>query len=170
MGYDATFEILPISGMLDLRGDVAVRHVCESTLGMRLPETANSLALGSGNRIAYCISPGHWILQIEDGQQSDILDSLEQATANRSHSFVDVSDMYVHIRLSGPEAREVLGQGVSIDLHPRVFEPGATARAGFAKTTAQLYCVDDTPTYIIIVYRSYQKYAVEWLNYALGPE
>jgi len=77
--------------------------------------------------------------------------------------------MYVRIRLSGPEAREVLSQGVSIDLHERAFPPSAAARTRFAKTTAQLYCVDDAPTYIITVYRSYQQYAVEWLSYALGP-
>lgn len=170
MGYDATFEILPASGMLDLRGNSAVRQICETALGMRLPETANRIIAGPGDLLAYCISPDHWLLQLDDGQQRDILDSLEQAAAaNRSHSFVDVSDMYVRIRLSGPEAREVLSQGISIDLHARAFPPGATARTRFAKTTAQLYCVDDAPTYIITVYRSYQQYAVEWLSYALGP-
>lgn len=167
-GYDATFEILPICGMLDLRGDEAVRQVCESMLGMRLPETANSAVLGSDDRIAHCISPGHWMLQIEDGRQSDILESLEQAAANRSHSFVDVSDMYCQIRLWGAEARDVLAQGISIDIHPRVFPPGSTARTRFAKTTAQLHCVDDTPTYIITAYSSYRQYAVDWLRVALG--
>lgn len=168
MGYDATIEVLPATGMLDLRGDVAVRQICESTLGMRLPESANRLIAGSDDRIVYCISPDHWLLQIADGQQSAVLDSLEQAAARVSHSFVDVSDMYVRIRLSGPEAREVLCQGVSIDLHPSVFAPGSTARTAFAKTTAQLYCVDDAPTFVITVYRSYQQYALDWLTYSLG--
>ncbi len=107
-------------------------------------------------------------MQVDDGQQSELLDLLEREARDLSHSFVDVSDMYAQIRLSGLEARHVLAQGVSIDLHPRVFSPGSTARTGFAKTTAQLYCVDNTPTYIITVYSSYRQYAVDWLQIALG--
>lgn len=167
-GYDATIEVLPPSGMLDLRGEAAVRQVCETTLGLRLPETANSLALGSDNRIVYGISPDHWILRVDDGQQGDVLDSLEQAATSLSHSFVDVSDMYVRIRLSGGEARHVLAQGISIDIHPRVFPPGATARTSFAKTIAQLHCIDDSPAFIITVYRSYRQYAIDWLRVAIG--
>ena len=167
-GYDATIEILPPVGMLDLRGEATVRQICEATLGLRLPESANSLILGPDNRIVYSISPDHWILQIDDGQQGDVLDSLERAAADLSHSFVDVSDMYVQIRLSGGEARQVLAQGISIDIHPRVFPPDATARTGFAKTIAQLHCIDASPAFVITVYRSYQQYAIDWLHIAIG--
>lgn len=168
-GYDATIDMLPPVGMLDLRGDANVRQVCEATLGLRLPESANSLVVGSDNRIVYCISPDHWILQIDDGQQGDVFDSLEKAATKLSHSFVDVSDMYVRIRLSGSEARHVLAQGISIDIHPRVFPAGTTARTSFAKTIAQLHCVDDSPTFIMTVYRSYRQYAIDWLRAAIGP-
>lgn len=167
-GYQSTIEILPAVGMLDLQGGAIVRQACEVALGLRLPESANSLITASDNRVAYCISPNHWILQLDDGQKTEVLDSLELAAANRSHSFVDVSDMYAQIRLSGPESRYVLAQGVSIDIHPRMFPPGATARTGFAKSIAQLHCIDDSPTYIITVYTSYRQYAIDWLNVAIG--
>ena len=167
-GYDATIEILPHSGFLDLRGNASVRQLCEDALALSLPDAANRLTYAAGERVAYCISPGHWILQVTDGQQGDVLQSLEQATEQVSHSFVDVSDMYVRIQLSGPEARQVLAQGVSIDIHPRVFPPGTTARTRFAKTTAQLHCVDDSPTFIITVYSSYRQYAIDWLRVAIG--
>ncbi len=167
-GYDATIEILPHSGFLDLRGNESVRQLCDNTLALSLPNAANSLAYAANNRVAYCISPGHWILQVIDGQQRDVLLSLEDAAEQVSHSFVDVSDMYVRIQLSGPEARHVLAQGVSIDIHPRVFPPGTTARTGLAKTIAQLHCVDDSPTFIITVYSSYRQYAIDWLRVAIG--
>ncbi len=167
-GYDATIEVLPNSGFLDLQGDAAVRQVLDDALETSLPMAANCLVRTSDNHLIYCISPDHWILQVDDGQQSELLDLLEREARDLSHSFVDVSDMYAQIRLSGLEARHVLAQGVSIDLHPRVFSPGSTARTGFAKTTAQLYCVDNTPTYIITVYSSYRQYAVDWLQIALG--
>ena len=167
-GYDASIEVLPPSGMLDLRGEAAVRLVCENTLGLRFPQAANTMISGPENLIVYCVSPDHWIAQVEDGCEDALLRSLEHAAAGLPHSFVDVSDMYCQIRLSGAEARHVLAQGISIDIHLRVFPPGSTARTRFAKTTAQLYCVDDTPTYIITVYSSYRQYAVDWLRVALG--
>lgn len=167
-GYQATIEILAQVGMLDLQGGAIVRQACEGALGLRLPDSANSLSTASDNRIAYCVSPNHWILQVDDGQQGDVLDSLELAATNRSHSFVDVSDMYAQIRLSGPESRDVLAQGVGIDVHPRVFPAGATARTGFAKTIAQLHCVDNAPVFVITVYSSYRQYTIDWLHMAIG--
>lgn len=167
-GYDAKVEILPYSGFLDLRGNAAVRQVCGDQLGLSLPAAANQLETAADGRIVYCISDNHWILQVNDGQQDDVLQMLEQAAAELSHAFVDVSDMYVRIRLSGAESREVLSQGVSVDIHPREFPLGATVRTGLAKTTAQLHYVDDEPTFIITVYSSYQQYAMDWLQTAIG--
>lgn len=167
-GYDAAVDILPHCGMLDLRGDSAVREAFEISLGMQLPVTANSMVAGPDNLIAFGIAPDHWILHLDESQLNDIVQSLEHAAAGMSHSVVDVSSMYVRIRLSGPEAREVLAQGVSIDLHPRAFPPGTAARTGFAKTTAQIHCVDASPTFIITVFRSYRQYAVDWLRVAIG--
>ncbi len=167
-GYDATVKILPHSGFLDLRGNAVVRQICSDVLGLSLPAAANQLKTATDGRIVYCISNDHWILQIVDGRQNDVLRTLEQAAVGLSHSFVDVSDMYIQIRLSGPESQEVLSQAVSIDIHPRVFPPGATARAGFAETTAQLHCVDDAPTFIVTVYSSYRQYAIDLLNTAIG--
>ena len=167
-GYDASFDILPACGLLDLRGRNPVRQRCSDALELELPDKANRLVCGSQDRIGYCISDGHWILRIDEGQQSDVLQTLEKAAAGLSHSFVDVSDMYCRIRLTGSEAREVLAQGVGIDIHPRVFPAGSTARTALARITAQLHCVDDRPTYIVNVYSSYQRYISDWLCVAIG--
>ncbi len=137
---------------------------------MPLPAAANTLVTGTDDRLAQCISPGHWILQVADGAQASVLRDLELAAADLSHSFVDVSDMYSRIQLSGTEAREVLAQGVSIDIHPRVFPPGSFARTGLAKTTALLVCVDESPTFVIAVYSSYRRYVLDWLNIASGRD
>ena len=167
-GYDANIECLPFIGFLDLRGGEAIRLACSECLSVTLPASANTLISVDDERVAYCISSDHWILQVADGSQQAALQSLEIAAGDVSHSFVDVSDLYARIRLSGTEARAVLAQGVSIDIPPRVFGVGATARTGFAKTTAQLHCVDETPTFIITVFSSYQQYALDWLQQAAG--
>lgn len=154
--------------MLDLRGNSAVRQACESALGMSLPGAANSVVCGPDDRVVYGIAPDHWILQVRESQLSSVVRALEQAAGHLSHSFVDVSSMYTRIRLAGPEARDVLAQGVGIDLHPRVLPPGTAARAGFARTTAQIHCIDESPTFIIMVASSYGQYAVDWLRAAIG--
>jgi len=171
-GYDVAIESLPACGFLDLRGGEDIRQACGGCLGIELPTIANtmvnSLTPASEEYIASCISPDHWILQVPSGTQHDVLRSLEHAALGSSHSFVDVSDMYVRIQLSGRETREVLSQGISIDIHPRVFPPGATARTGLAKTTIQLRCVDASPTFIITAYSSYRQYVLDWLSVAAG--
>ena len=167
-GYDVKIECLPYIGFLDLRGDEAIRRVCSECLNVTLPTSANTLVSVDGQHVAYCISSDHWISQVADGSQRSALQTLESAVGDASHSFVDVSDMYARIRLTGAEARVVLSQGVSIDIHPRVFTAGDTARVGFAKTTAQLHCVDETPTFIITVFSSYRRYALDWLHTAAG--
>ncbi|MDG2289073.1 MAG: sarcosine oxidase subunit gamma family protein [Woeseiaceae bacterium] len=167
-GYDVTIESLPTCGFLDLRGGEAVREACSEFLGISLPTAANTLVSGADDRLAHCISPGHWILQVADGVQKNILRGLELSSNDLSHSFVDVSDMYSRIQLSGTEVRELLTQGVSIDIHPRVFPAGSSARTGLAKTTALLICVDESPTFILTVFSSYRRYVLDWMQYAGG--
>lgn len=167
-GYDVSIESLSTCGFLDLRGGEAVRETCSEYLGTSLPTAANTLVTSTDDRLAHCISPGHWVLQVADGVQENVLRDLELAAIDLSHSFVDVSDMYARIQLSGVEAREVLAQGVSIDIHPRAFPPGSSARTGLAKTTAQLICVDESPTFIVTVFSSYRRYVLDWLSMASG--
>jgi sarcosine oxidase subunit gamma len=167
-GYDVNIECLSHVGSLDLRGGESIRRICGESLGVTLPASANTLVSVDDQHVAYCISSDHWILQVADGSQQSALQTLESAVGEISHSFVDVSDMYSRIRLTGPEARVVLSQGVSIDIHPRVFTAGNTARVGFAKTTAQLHCTNEAPTFVITVFSSYRQYALDWLHTAAG--
>ena len=168
VGYDVSIESLPVSGFLDLRGGDVVRKVCSKCLGISLPITANTLVIGADDQLAHCISSGHWILQVTDGTQERVLRDLEIVANDLSHSFVDVSDMYSRIQLSGMEAREVLAQGASIDIHPHVFPAGSSARTGLAKTAVLLTCVDETPTFILTVFSSYRRHVLDWLNMASG--
>lgn len=165
-GYEVSIESLPRCGFLDLRGGEAVREACSAYLNITLPTVANTLVSSADDRLAHCISSDHWILQLTDGLETKVLHDLELAAVNLSHSFVDVSDLYERVQLSGSEAREVLVQGISLDLHPRAFPTGSSARTGFAKTTVQLVCLDDSPSYVLTVFSSYLQYVLDWLNMA----
>ena len=169
-GYDVSIKALENCGFLDLRGGEDVRQICNKHLNIALPTRANKLEKASSGAIAFCISPNHWLLQVADGEQLNILQSLEHLSASVSHSFVDVSDLYARIQLSGPESREVLAQGVSIDIHPRVFPPGSTARTGMAKTTAQIHYVNESPTYDILVFSSFRQHTLDWLAMAAAND
>ena len=165
-GYDVSIKALANCGFLDLRGGNDARQACSEYLDVVLPTCANTLVKTANGRIAFCISSNHWLLQVADGNQMDVLRSLECSSADISHSFVDVSDLYARIQLSGPESRDVLAQGVSIDIHPRVFPPGSTARTGIAKTTTQIHYVNESPTYDILVFSSFRQYMLDWLAMA----
>lgn len=167
-GYDAKLESRPRKGLLDLRGDVETARLCGEVLRCKFPLKANSRIALTDTSALICLSNDHWIFETADGQQRMVLEQIEIAAAAHFHSFVDVSDMYAHIALSGPEAREVLAQAVAIDIHPIVFGPGSTARCAFADTTAQLTCIDSNPTFEISVFSSNERYAKDWLTMALG--
>ena len=66
--------------------------------------------------------------------------------------------------LAGPEARAVLAQGVSLDLHPRVFEPGRCAQTVLARVPILLHQIDPTPRFRLFVRASFAPYIAEWLK------
>lgn len=57
----------------------------------------------------------------------------------------------------------MLAHGCSIDLHPRSFGPGSSARTFVAKAQVVLSLTDDGPTYRIWVRTSFSGYLTEWL-------
>ena len=76
----------------------------------------------------------------------------------------DVTGGQTVITLSGPNAREVLSKGCPLDLHPLVFRPGDCAQTLLAKANVTLRCIDDTPSYELIVRRSFADYTALWLQ------
>ena len=75
----------------------------------------------------------------------------------------DISSGQTIIRLRGPRARDLLNKGCPLDLHPRVFGAGQCAQSHIGKSNALIIQVDDTPTYDIIVRRSFADYLARWL-------
>ena len=75
----------------------------------------------------------------------------------------DVSDYYVVMRLSGPEARVVLAKGSPFDVHPRSFDVGACAQTRFANASILLRLVGEAPTFDIQVRWSFAPYLWDYL-------
>jgi heterotetrameric sarcosine oxidase gamma subunit len=74
----------------------------------------------------------------------------------------------VRIRIMGPAARDVLAKGISIDLHPAVFQVGRGAQTGLHHTGVFLERVGDD-CYEIYVPRTYAVSIWEWLIDAAWP-
>ena len=80
---------------------------------------------------------------------------------------VDTSAARTTLELAGPYARDVLAHGCRLDLHPRVFPPGAAARTNVAKAVVVLHRLGDA--YRLYVGSSYADYLTRWLLDAMTP-
>jgi sarcosine oxidase, subunit gamma len=84
-------------------------------------------------------------------------------------STVDVSANRTTIELSGPNARDVLEHGCTLDLHPRVFRAGRCAQTMLARAQVILWQTSDEPVYRILVRGSFAGYLADWLVDAARP-
>lgn len=98
--------------------------------------------------------PGQW-LAMADGEGGAAFEQRLRVALGDFASVSDQSDGRTIIRVGGARARDVLAKGVPIDLHPRAFRAGDAAVTTVAHIGVQLWQVDETPTYELIVSRSF---------------
>jgi sarcosine oxidase subunit gamma len=72
----------------------------------------------------------------------------------------------VAMRIGGDNAVALLAKGCTLDLHPKTFLAGQCAQTGLAKAGILLSKVDYTPTFDVIVRRSFAEYLAKWLQRA----
>jgi sarcosine oxidase subunit alpha len=134
---------LPFLPQFNLRGNA------DAELGFPLPGEPNTVT-ASGDRTALWLGPDEWLL-VGPGPEP------QAGTA------VDVSANRTTIELRGPNARDVLMKGCSLDLHPRAFGPGRCAQTALARAAIVLHQASDEPAYRILVRCSFAEYLAEWL-------
>lgn len=79
-------------------------------------------------------------------------------------SIVDQTHGRTILRVTGPNVRDALAKGVTIDLHPRAFKTGDTAATLVSHIAVQLWQVDDRPTYEFAVARGFAQSFWHWLE------
>jgi sarcosine oxidase subunit gamma len=131
---------------------INVRTAGGTLLGVPVP--APNRVATAGERAILWLGPDEYLVVAPDG------DPVAELTAE---SVVDVSANRTTIELSGPHARDVLEQGMSIDLHARVFGPGQCAQTLLARAQVILRQVDAEPTYHVLVRGSFAPYLADWL-------
>ena len=156
----------PFLGYLNLRGDTAdegFAAAAESALGLELPTEPNRAA-DSNSLTAHWLGPDEWLIVTPPSVQAWLIDSLEASLGGLHASVTDLSGGYTTIALSGPRARDVLAKGCPLDLHPAVFRPGDCAQTLVAKAGALIRCVDNSPSFELVIRRSFAEYAALWIR------
>ena len=153
-------------GKINLRGDPEpgeFRTAVEGVLGFGLPVEPNTVSAGGGLHLLW-LGPDEWLLVAPPGEEAKLLQSLSAVIGEVHAAITDVTDSRAVIGLSGPNVRDVLAKGCSLDLHPRVFGPGRCAQSLLAKASILLHQTDEAPRFDIYVARSYADYLWRWLE------
>jgi sarcosine oxidase subunit gamma len=127
-----------------------------------LPLEPNTVAVDGGQRSLW-LGPDEWLVLGAPGEGRHLEADLALTLGDEPGAVVDVSAQRTVIELSGPDAVDVLQQGCSIDLHPRVFHEGRCAQTMLARAQVILLPVSHR-AYWIFVRSSFAEYVKAWLR------
>ncbi len=96
----------------------------DEMFGIELPGTPR--AVSSKGVTAVWAGPGQWLLVALATGGRDLERELREPLQGLA-AVADQTDSRAVVKVSGPNAREVLAKGVPIDLHPRAFKGGDAA-------------------------------------------
>jgi sarcosine oxidase subunit gamma len=131
-----------------------------------LPPEPNTARAAGGRRTLW-LGPDEWLVVGAPEERPGLESELREALGDELGAVVDVSAQRTAIELSGPDSRDVLMQGCSIDLHPRIFHEGRCAQTMLAQ--AQVILLPVSPqAYWILARSSFTEYAKAWLRDALS--
>jgi sarcosine oxidase, subunit gamma len=164
-GADIVLAEIAHRCQINLRGnavDPAFTAALHAVTGLVLPAEANSFA-SDGALSCLWLGPDEWLIVGAGGGEGEITARLRAALGQLHAAVTDVSEARTTVVVGGPQARDLLAKGTSIDLHPRVFGPGRCVQTGFAGANVILRQTDDTPTFEIIVLNSFAEHLWTWL-------
>lgn len=132
------------------------------------PDTAAAGADGQGHVL--WLGPDEWLVVGPEGGGDETAPALETALRDAAGpawiTTVDVTGNRVGIEVTGPQARELLAFGCSIDLHPARFGPGRCAQTLVARAGVVLWCLgpEAAPVIRLLVRPSFADYLEAWLG------
>jgi sarcosine oxidase, subunit gamma len=154
----------PFVAMVDLRvdpdGPAASR--ASAVLGMEVPTTPSTY-VSTATLTAIWMGPDEWLITAGT-RSAATLETELRAAVGEDGAAIDVSAQRTTLRLSGPDARDVLAKGCSLDLHPTVFTKGSAAQTMLGLAGVVLVALDDAGSdYRILVRSSFARYLADWL-------
>lgn len=128
--------------------------------GPGLPTAANTFVTAAAT--TYWLGPDEWLCA---GTLADA-----KAAAGNDATFVDVSDGYIELSISGANAADVIAKGCTLDLHPEVFRQGQCAQTSIARADVLIARPGAETDLRLIVRRSFAEYLALWLRNAAAHE
>jgi sarcosine oxidase subunit gamma len=153
---------VPFTPMLSVRVDPgsAEAERLESHWGMSLPRSPHTIEVAPSGLTAVWLAPDEFLIL---GDATSTIDDLAGASAGTSVA-VDVSAQRTIIALSGPEARDLLAGGCSVDLDAAVAPTGTSVHTPLAQAGVILLVVDAAAgEFWLIVRSSFAEYVALWL-------
>ena len=160
MSDPITLTEVPIVAAWNVQGDASRAGFTDQVarqFSIALPIAPNNAARGDA-LTAIWLGPRSWLLFAEAGgaPRADFIERRNALNAVGGALF-DLSVSRVAYRLAGEHTTDVLATGCPLDLHPRVFRKGDCAQSVFGRVNALLYKADETPTFVIMVARSFAR-------------
>lgn len=155
----------PFVAMVDLRADPDGPAATQAAaiLGLELPTTPSTYVTND-TLTAIWMGPDEWLITGGTRSAATLETQLRTAVSEDGGAAIDVSAQRTTLRLSGPDARDVLAKGCSLDLHPKVFTKGTAAQTMLGLAGVVLIALDDAGTdYRILVRASFARYLADWL-------
>jgi len=164
LGEIRGWSLIQVAGFKDTIGDIET--TLEQRVGIAPPKKVGN-ALAAGERMIMRTGPEQfWILGSETDELSAVLDSELNSSIG---ALTSLSHSRTRILIEGERARHVLNKGITIDLHPSVFEPGEFAMTGLHHTPVLLMCAGQD-RYEVWAMRTFALTVWEWLIDAAWPE
>lgn len=167
----ATVTVRRDLGYINLRGrasDASCIQSLEQAVGQPLPLEPNTSSFGQHQ--VFWLGPDEWAVVTPTTGAARLAKQLEDVSQDRHAAVNDLSGGQIALQLKGPNCRDLLAKGCTLDLHPSVFSVGDCAQSGLAKASVLIALTDETPTFLVVVRRSFSDYLCRWLAHAGGDE
>jgi len=167
MDPGTTVSVRADLGHINLRGsasDAGFVASVEQELGQPLPVEPNTMST-SQHHVCW-LGPDEWLIVTPIATATKLAGRLEHALSSSHAAVNDSSGGQIALMLHGAKCRELLAMGCTLDLHPREFRVDHCAQTGLARANVLVALVDDAPTFMIVVRRSFSDYLCRWLSHA----
>ena len=109
------------------------------------------------------LGPDEWLLLTKGNEIDTLTADLTKALSKTYFPLVDVTDNSTIIELKGRQSHEILMKGCSLDLHPKVFQPGCSVQTDLGLANIILLKIAEDPIFQIVVRASFADYLWNWL-------
>ena len=162
---------MPIAAAWNVQGDASRADFTDQVsrqFSMALPIAPNSTVRNDA-LTAFWIGPRSWLLVArEPGSPLTDFTGKRDALNRAGGALFDLSASRVAYQIAGEHAAPVLASGCPLDLHPRIFRTGDCAQSAFGRVNALIYKSSETPTFIIMVARSFARDVWQALRKSAG--